>query len=89
MPTANGAAGAPHFDPGLILLAFAPVFLLTLAAEAWYWRRRRDPTVYRLKDTVSNACLARMHQASDAFFLWLMIKTGYAWVYAHGLRAMP
>lgn len=30
-----------------------------------------------------------MHQASDAFFLWLMIKTGYAWVYAHGLRAMP
>ncbi len=34
MPTANGAAGAPHFDPGLILLAFAPVFLLTIAAEA-------------------------------------------------------
>ena len=30
-----------------------------------------------------------MHQASDAFFLWLMIKTVYACAYAHGLRAMP
>ncbi len=85
MPTANGA---PRFDPGLILLAFAPVFLLTIAAEAWYWRRR-DPAVYNLKDTVSNACLALMHPASDAFFLWLMVKSAYTWVYAHGLRAVP
>ncbi|CAG9180949.1 hypothetical protein LMG23992_04349 [Cupriavidus laharis] len=29
-------------DPGLILLAFAPAFLLTIGWEAWYWSRRRD-----------------------------------------------
>ncbi|WP_296225155.1 sterol desaturase family protein [Ralstonia sp. UBA689] len=88
MTPANGAAGASSFDPGLILLAFAPVFLLTIGAEVWYWRKR-DPSVYSLKDTASNACLALMHQASDAFFLWLMVKTVYAWTYSHGLRAVP
>ena len=30
-----------------------------------------------------------MHQASDAFFLWLMIKTVYSWTYSHGLRTVP
>ncbi|MGE8363807.1 MULTISPECIES: sterol desaturase family protein [Cupriavidus] len=75
-------------DPGLILLAFAPVFLLTIGAEAWYWARR-DSAVYSLRDTVSNAALALMHQASDAFFLWLMVRTVYTWSYQHGLKAMP
>jgi len=88
MTPANGAPGASSFDPGLILLAFAPIFLLTIGAEVWYWRKR-DPSIYSLKDTVSNACLALMHQASDAFFLWLMIKTVYSWTYSHGLRAVP
>lgn len=57
MTPANAAPGASSFDPGLILLAFAPVFLLTIGAEACYWRKR-DPSVYSFKDTVSNACLA-------------------------------
>lgn len=75
-------------NPGFILLAFGPVFLLTIGAEAWYWARR-DPTVYSLRDTVSNVTLAMMHQASDAFFLWLMVRTVYTWCYRHGLGAMP
>ncbi|WP_427310022.1 sterol desaturase family protein [Cupriavidus sp. H39] len=75
-------------DPGLVLLAFAPVFVLTIGAEAWYWARR-DPAVYSLRDTLSNAVLALMHQASDAFFLWLMVRTVYTWCYQHGLQAMP
>ena len=32
MTPANAAPGASSFDPGLILLAFAPVFLLTIGA---------------------------------------------------------
>jgi len=75
-------------DPGLILLAFAPVFLLTIGAEAWYWARR-DPGVYSLRDSASNAALALMHQASDAFFLWLMVRTVYDWCYRHGWQAVP
>ncbi len=34
-------------DPGLVLLAFAPVFLLTIGAEAWYWARRDLTTTVR------------------------------------------
>jgi sterol desaturase/sphingolipid hydroxylase (fatty acid hydroxylase superfamily) len=77
-----------RLDPGLILLAFGPIFALTIAWEAWYWSRR-DKTIYSLKDTLSNATLALMHQASDAFFLWLMIRTVYTWCYEHGARAVP
>lgn len=84
----TGEMNTESLDPGLVLLAFAPVFLLTIGAEARYWARR-DPTVYSLRDTVSNAALALMHQASDAFFFWLMIRTVYTWCYQHGLHAMP
>jgi sterol desaturase/sphingolipid hydroxylase (fatty acid hydroxylase superfamily) len=76
------------FDPGLVLLAMGPVFLLAIAAEAWYWRQR-NPSIYSFKDTLSNAALALMHQASDALFLWLMVRTIYTWIYDLGLQAMP
>ncbi|MBB5017037.1 sterol desaturase/sphingolipid hydroxylase (fatty acid hydroxylase superfamily) [Chitinivorax tropicus] len=76
-------------DPGLILLALAPIFVLTIAIEAWYWHGKR--AMYTWRDTLSNAALALMHQASDALFLWAFVKTAYLWVYQHGPQwvAMP
>lgn len=87
MPFSPAPAALP-FDPGLVLLALGPVFLLTIGFEAWYWRRR-NPAVYSLKDTLSNAALALMHQASDTFFLWLMVRTLYTWLYQQGLQVVP
>ena len=60
-----------------ILMAMAPVFLGLIALEAWYWRRR-DPTMYSLVDTFSNAGLALMHQAADAVAWALVIVLFYA-----------
>ncbi|MEN7531106.1 sterol desaturase family protein [Cupriavidus sp. DL-D2] len=88
MTAPASTATAATFDPGLILMAFAPVFLLTIGWEAWYWSKR-DRSIYSWRDTLSNATLALLHQASDAFFLWLMIRTVYTWCYAQGLRAVP
>lgn len=65
----------------LILLALAPVFVLCIGIEAWYWRRRR-PGMYSLKDTISNATLALMHQGADKL-AWLLIVPFYAWIYDH------
>ena len=48
-----------------ILLAMAPVFLGFIAWEFLYWKKRRRDA-YTLKDTVSNAALALMHQGADA-----------------------
>jgi sterol desaturase/sphingolipid hydroxylase (fatty acid hydroxylase superfamily) len=88
MTQATAVPGTLPYDPGLVLLALAPVFLLSIALEAWYWRRR-NPAIYSFRDTLSNAALALMHQASDAFFLWLMVRTIYTWLYERGLQAMP
>ena len=55
-----------------ILLGMAPIFLGLIGLEAWYWRRRR-PQIYSLADTVSNAGLALMHQASEALAAILVI----------------
>jgi sterol desaturase/sphingolipid hydroxylase (fatty acid hydroxylase superfamily) len=64
-----------------ILLGMAPVFLALIAWEAWYWRSRR-PGMYSLADTLSNAGLALMHQATDGVAWVLVIGTYYA-VYRH------
>jgi len=69
-----------------ILLALAPVSLLFVAAEAWYWRRRR--AVYSLRDTVSNACLALMHQGADAL-AGLLVLVVYSWVHQYRLFDLP
>jgi len=76
------------FDPGLVLLALAPVFLLCIAWEAWYWRKR-GIAKYSLTDTLSNAGLALMHQGADLVATLLFIKTAYTWAFTHGLHAFP
>jgi len=71
-----------------ILLAMAPVFLgFSPAREAWYWHRRGAPH-YSLRDTVSNAALALMHQAADAL-AWLAVIGVYWWVYQYRLFELP
>lgn len=69
-------------DVELILLVLAPVFLLCIGIEAWYWRRRDRADMYSLKDTVSNAALALMHQGADKV-AWLFVVPFYAWLYDH------
>jgi sterol desaturase/sphingolipid hydroxylase (fatty acid hydroxylase superfamily) len=68
------------------LLAMAPVFLGFIAWEAWYWKSRRP--VYSLKDTLSNAALALMHQASDAL-AWFLVIGLYWWIYQYRLFKLP
>jgi sterol desaturase/sphingolipid hydroxylase (fatty acid hydroxylase superfamily) len=71
----------------LILLALAPVFLVCIAAEACYYRKRQ-PDTYSLIDTLANAGLALMHQASDALAWTLLIGVFYL-VYQHRLFNLP
>ncbi|MBV8466955.1 MAG: sterol desaturase family protein, partial [Burkholderiales bacterium] len=73
------------FDPGLILLAMAPVFIGCILWEAWYWHKR-GVAKYSLVDTLSNTCLAALHQGADILATLLFIKTAYAWVYQHGIH---
>ena len=70
-----------------ILLAMAPVFLAFVGWEAWYWRKRR-PELYSLKDSLSNAALALMHQGVDAL-TWLAVIGLYWWLYQHRLFELP
>jgi len=69
-----------------ILLGMGPVFLGFIAWEAWYWKSRRP--VYTWKDTISNAALALMHQASDAL-AWLLVIGLYWGIYQHRLLTLP
>jgi sterol desaturase/sphingolipid hydroxylase (fatty acid hydroxylase superfamily) len=70
-----------------ILLALAPVFLAFIGAEAWYWRRRR-PDAYSLRDTLSNASLALMHQGADALAAIAVVAI-YAGVHRYRLFDLP
>ena len=62
----------------LILLALSPVFVGFIGWE-WYRAHRAGNGLYRWQDTLANAVLALLHQASDMlallllmpFFLWL------------------
>ena len=62
----------------LILLALSPIFIGFIGWE-WYRSRHAAPAIYRWQDSLANAVLALMHQASDMlallllmpFFLWL------------------
>ncbi|MDX1799526.1 MAG: sterol desaturase family protein [Marinobacter sp.] len=57
------------FDPHLVTLALAPLFLLAMAAE--FWQLRQNPRQapgsarYTWADTLSNITLAGLYQASD------------------------
>ncbi|HUN93812.1 MAG TPA: sterol desaturase family protein [Burkholderiaceae bacterium] len=75
-------------DPALLLLAMGPVFLLSIAVEAWHWHRR-GRAIYAWRDVASNAALALMHQGADAFVLWLFVRTVYTFCYEHGLHLFP
>jgi len=70
-----------------ILLGLGPVFLACIAAEAWYWRKR-GVAHYTWIDTISNAGLALMHQASDAV-AWSVVIGLYWLVYQHRLFDLP
>ena len=70
-----------------ILLGMAPVFLTLIAVEAWYWHRR-DPGKYALVDTIANAALALMHQASDAV-AWTLVIGIYFVVYQYRVFEWP
>ena len=69
-----------------ILLAMAPVFLGFILWEAWYWHGKRP--VYSLKDSVSNAALALMHQMADAV-AWALVIGLFWWVYQYRLFELP
>jgi sterol desaturase/sphingolipid hydroxylase (fatty acid hydroxylase superfamily) len=70
----------------LILLAFAPVFLVCIVMEWVYWRRRGRPEMYDRTDVVSNAVLAGMHQIADGLVTLLFVRTVYQWFYSHGMQ---
>ena len=70
-----------------ILLGLGPVFLACIAWEAWYWHRRR-PGMYTWTDTLSNAGLALMHQASDAV-AWALVIGIYYFVYQYRVFDLP
>ena len=75
-----------ELNPELLLLALAPVFLVCIGWEVWYWHRHGRDDIYSLPDVISNAALALMHQAADALVIWLFVTTAYAWAYEHGLK---
>ena len=66
-----------------ILLAMAPVFLAFIIWEAWYWKKK-ERDAYSLKDTISNAALALMHQGADAL-AWFLVIGIYYFIYQHRL----
>ncbi|TLY50057.1 MAG: sterol desaturase family protein [Gammaproteobacteria bacterium] len=70
-----------------ILLGLGPVFLACIAWEAWYWRKRK-PGMYTWTDTLSNAGLALMHQASDAI-AWALVIGIYYFVYQYRVFDLP
>jgi sterol desaturase/sphingolipid hydroxylase (fatty acid hydroxylase superfamily) len=70
-----------------ILLAMAPVFLGFIAWEAWHWKRR-GREAYSLRDTLSNAALALMHQGADAV-AWALVIGLYWGVYQYRLFDLP
>jgi len=70
-----------------ILLGMAPVFLILIVVEAWYWHKR-DPGKYKLVDTIANAALALMYQGSDAI-AWTLVIGIYYLVYQHRLFDLP
>ena len=63
----------------LILLALSPVFIGFIGWE-WYRSRQSVPAVYRWQDSLANAVLALLHQASDVLAL-LLLMPFFLWLY--------
>lgn len=79
------------FDPNIILISMAPVFLLTMAAE-WLWLRRfpqRWPSAeYSWVDTISNITLAGLYQLSDVLAALLTVHV-YNYLFGWRLFDIP
>jgi len=75
------------FSIQYILLAFAPIFMLCIALEFFYLRKRSDmPSAqYTWVDTISNGTLALLHEASDAIFNTLFVMGIYYLLYDYRL----
>ncbi|NNL11695.1 MAG: sterol desaturase family protein, partial [Pseudomonadales bacterium] len=61
----------------LILLSLSPIFL---AFVIWEYRRQRE--IYDVRDSLANALLALMHQASDALALIVLMPL-FNWIYQY------
>lgn len=72
-----------NFSIQYILLAFAPIFMLCIALEFFYLRKRNDmaSAQYTWVDTISNGTLALLHEASDAIFNTLLVMAIYYVLY--------
>jgi sterol desaturase/sphingolipid hydroxylase (fatty acid hydroxylase superfamily) len=72
-----------QFNVQLILLALAPVFFAFIGWEAWHLARTRPGSgIYAWRDTLCNAALALMYQASDKV-TWIFVIPIYAYCYDH------
>lgn len=65
-----------------VLFLLAPVFLLCIALEAWYCKRKGFTQIYRWQDSMCNICLSLLHQGSDKL-AWFFIIPLYQFVYDH------
>nr|WP_189770590.1 sterol desaturase family protein [Thalassotalea marina] len=63
----------------LILLVLSPIFLLFVVIEYYF-----NSAAYRIKDTLNNALLALLHQASDAVAL-LLLMPFFNWLHQFAL----
>lgn len=68
----------------LFLMLLAPIFLLSIAVEAWWWARRGRTDMYNWRDTFNNAVLALSHQIADAA-AWTVLLKLFAWVWSYRL----
>lgn len=73
-----------EFSVQFILLALAPLFVLTLGLEFWYLRNKKNqyPTAtFTWSDTISNGTLALLHEISDGLFNTLFIMGLFYFLY--------
>ena len=68
----------------LFLMLLAPIFLLSIGVEAWWWARRGRADMYDWRDTFNNAVLALSHQIADAA-AWAVLLKLFAWVWNYRL----
>lgn len=77
-----------EFSVQFILLALAPIFVITLGIEFWYLRNRESQypsAAYSWSDTISNGTLALLHEISDGLFNTLFIMGIFYFLYDYRL----
>ena len=68
----------------LFLMLLAPIFLISIGVEAWWWARRDRADMYSWRDTFNNSVLALSHQLADAA-AWTVLLKLFAWVWQYRL----